>query len=85
MIKLEIQISNWISDYARNNNVGSLIIGVSGGIDSAVTSTLCAITGLNTKLVVMPIYQNKEETKRGINHCNFLKKKFDFLFKQKYS
>ena len=77
MIKLEIQISNWISDYARNNNVGSLVIGVSGGIDSAVTSTLCAITGLNTKLVVMPIYQNKEETKRGINHCNFLKKKFD--------
>ena len=77
MIKLENQISSWIADYVQENNLSSLIIGVSGGIDSAVTSTLCAMTDFNTKLVVMPIYQNNEETKRGINHCNFIKERFN--------
>ena len=77
MIKLETQISKWISNYVKENNLSSLIVGISGGIDSAVTSTLCAMTDFNTKLVVMPIYQNKEETKRGINHCTFLKKRFN--------
>ena len=77
MIKLGNQISKWIADYVKENNLSSLIVGVSGGIDSAVTSTLCAMTDFNTKLVVMPIYQNKEETKRGINHCDFIKERFN--------
>ena len=77
MIELEIQISNWISHYVEKNNLNSLVIGISGGIDSAVTSTLCAMTNYDTKLVIMPIYQNKQETDRGINHCAFLKDKFD--------
>ena len=41
-------ISNWIKDYAHSNNVDALVIGISGGIDSAVTSTLSAKTGLRT-------------------------------------
>ena len=75
-MELENQIIKWISDYLKNNNLKTLVIGVSGGIDSAVTSTLCAMTGFNTKLVIMPIHQNINETKRGINHCNFLKNKY---------
>ena len=44
-----LYISNWIKDYAKsiNNNPTTLVIGVSGGVDSALTSTLCAQTGLN--------------------------------------
>ena len=74
---LHQQISNWILNYLKENNLKTLVIGISGGIDSAVTSTLCAMTGYPTKLLVMPIYQNKDETKRGLNHCNFLKKKYN--------
>ena len=74
---LHEQISNWILNYLKKNNIKTLVIGISGGIDSAVTSTLCAKTGYPTKLLIMPIYQNKEETIRGLNHCDFLKKKYN--------
>ena len=74
---LQQQISNWILNYLKENNLKTLVIGISGGIDSAVTSTLCAMTGYPTKLLIMPIYQNEEETIRGLNHCDFLKKKYN--------
>ena len=73
---IENKIVSWISKYLKNNNLKSLVVGVSGGVDSAVTSTLCAMTGYDTKLLIMPIYQNKDETKRGLNHCKFLKKRY---------
>ncbi len=76
MQSLENKIVSWISDYLKTNNLTSLIIGISGGVDSAVTSTLCAMTGYDTKLLIMPIHQNINETKRGLNHCSFLEKKF---------
>ena len=57
MNKLDKQISKWLSDYLKDNNLDSFVIGISGGIDSAVTSTLCAITGHKTYVVVMPIHQ----------------------------
>ena len=76
MIALQNQISNWIANYANKYNISSLVIGISGGVDSAVTSTLCAMTGIKTKLLIMPIHQNVKETSRGVNHCSFLKKKF---------
>ena len=41
-------IVNWIKDYAEKNNKTSLVVGVSGGIDSSVVSTLCAMTGIKT-------------------------------------
>ena len=75
-MEIENQIRKWILDYLTANNLKSLIVGISGGIDSAVTSTICAMTEINTKLVLMPIHQNADETKRGINHCNFLKDKY---------
>tara|TARA_B100000963_G_scaffold128102_1_gene111842 strand:+ start:768 stop:1499 length:732 start_codon:yes stop_codon:yes gene_type:complete len=70
-------ISNWIKDYSVNNNFSSLVIGISGGIDSAVTSTLSAKTGLKTFVANMPILDHKDTNQRGINHINWLKHNFD--------
>ena len=76
MINLEQKISNWISKYLENHKLQSLVIGISGGIDSAVTSTLCAMTGSKTYVVIMPIHQKSDETDRGIDHCKWLISKF---------
>ena len=76
MNELDGKISNWLSDYLKNNNLDSFVIGISGGIDSAVTSTLCAMTGYKTYLLIMPIHQKQDETDRGLEHCEWLKSKF---------
>lgn len=72
-------ISNWIKDYAISLpfNPPSLIIGVSGGIDSAVTSTLCAKTGLKTIAVSMPIKQNQSQHDLSLRHLKWLEDTFD--------
>ena len=75
-MNLEEKIANWLSNYLSNNNLTTLVIGISGGIDSAVVSTLCAMTGYKTYAVVMPIHQKEDETDRGLEHCNWLKKKY---------
>ena len=72
MIKLKNKISKWLNDYLVDNNLDSFVIGISGGIDSAVTSTLCAMTGKKIFLLVMPIHQNQDETNRGLEHCKWL-------------
>ena len=69
-------ISQWIKDYCKKSNINSLIIGISGGIDSAVTSTLSAKTGLKTFVVSMPILNHQVLNQRGINHIKWLKDKF---------
>ena len=71
-------ISNWIKDYALsiNNNSTTLVIGVSGGVDSALTSTLCAHTGLKTIAVSMPIKQNSSQHDLSLRHLDFLKQNF---------
>ena len=69
---LEKQISSWLKDYLLSNNLDSFVIGISGGIDSAVTSTLCAMTGCKTIVITMPIHQNPNETDRGVEHCSWL-------------
>ena len=69
---LEKEIASWLNDYLLNNNLDSFIVGVSGGIDSAVTSTLCAITGCKTIVITMPIHQDQDETNRGMKHCSWL-------------
>jgi NAD+ synthase len=66
------QITTWIRDYATTNSINSLVIGVSGGIDSAVVSTLCAETQLPTVVVSMPIRQNTDELLRAEQHMNWL-------------
>ena len=70
-------ISNWIKDYSVNNNFNSLVIGISGGIDSAVTSTLSAKTGLKTFVVSMPILDHQILNERGESHIKWLEKNFD--------
>jgi len=71
-------ITNWIADYAQNipKQPITLVIGVSGGIDSAVTSTLCAKTNFNTIVVSMPIKQNLEQHSLSLHHLEFLKSEF---------
>ena len=69
---MKTKIVNWLNDYLTTNNLETFVIGISGGIDSAVTSTLCAMTGKRTIVVTMPIHQNPEETFRGMNHIDWL-------------
>lgn len=70
---LHQKISNWLLDYLQNNKLESFIIGISGGIDSALTSTLCAQTGKSTIVLSMPIYQSSDHLDRAHNHIKWLK------------
>ena len=67
-------ISNWIKNYCLNNDIHCLIVGISGGIDSALTSTLCAETKIKTIVVSMPIHQNKKQLILAKDHIKWLKK-----------
>ena len=75
------QIKNWIKSYSVESKTASLIVGISGGIDSALTSTLCAETGLKTILVSMPIHQQQNELNRANNHIKWLEKKYSNVLK----
>ena len=68
----QTQIINWLKDYSDNSKLKTFVIGISGGIDSALTSTLCAETGINTIVVSMPIHQNKDQLIRAHKHINWL-------------
>ena len=72
-------ISDWIKDYATSLSFQpvSLVIGVSGGIDSAVTSALCAKTGFKTIAISMPIKQNLNQHDLSLKHLDWLKNNFD--------
>lgn len=69
-------IVKWLKDYATNAGVNGFVIGVSGGIDSAVTSTLCAKTGFPLLCLEMPIHQAPSQVSRALNHIDWLKNKF---------
>jgi len=69
-------IVKWLSDYAANAKVKGFVVGISGGIDSALTSTLCALTGLPTLCVEMPIHQAHSHVTRGREHIKSLKNRF---------
>lgn len=73
---LHKKISQWLDNYLYKNNLKCFIIGISGGIDSALTSTLCAETKLPTIVVSMPIYQASDQLNRAHNHINWLKSKY---------
>ncbi|MBP6090131.1 MAG: NAD(+) synthase [Crocinitomicaceae bacterium] len=75
-VEIQKHISNWLLEYCQNANMNGFIVGISGGIDSAVTSTLCALTGKKTVLVNMPIRQSKSEYDRGTEHINDLLERF---------
>lgn len=75
--KVAQHIINWLKDYAHNAKVKGFVIGISGGIDSAVTSTLCAHTGLEVMCLEMPIHQAPSQVSRALNHINWLQNNFD--------
>lgn len=70
------QIVNWLKTYATNAKVKGFVVGISGGVDSAVTSTLCALTGLKVLCVEMPIHQDLKQVNRGKEHIEALKNRF---------
>ena len=72
-------ILNWIKEYCNSIKYQpvTLVVGVSGGVDSAVTSTLSAKTGLKTIAVSMPIKQNHEQHELSIKHLEWLKSNFN--------
>ena len=72
-------ISNWIKNYTEMmpSKAESLIIGISGGIDSSVSSTLSAMTGLKTIVLSMPIKQKPSQHDLSLKHQEWLVKKFD--------
>jgi len=69
-------IVNWLKEYATNAGCKGFVMGVSGGIDSAVTSTLCAKTGLELLCLEMPIHQGKNQVARANRHLNWLIENF---------
>ncbi len=73
---VNLQIVAWLKKYAEEANVSGFVIGISGGVDSAVTSTLCAQTGFKVLCVEMPIHQAESQVGRGREHIEQLKKRF---------
>ena len=71
-------IKKWIIDYCKSmpKQPDALVVGISGGIDSSVTSTICALTGKKTIVLSMPIRQIKEQHDFSLKHKNWLKEKF---------
>ena len=72
-------IKKWIDDYCKNTSYSpkSLVVGISGGIDSSVVSTLCALTGRKTIVLSMPIKQIKTQHDLSLKHGEWLKSKFN--------
>ena len=66
------QIVSWLKNYALEAKSSGFVVGVSGGIDSAVTSTLCALTGLDVLCVTMPIHQAESHVSRAYEHIKHL-------------
>lgn len=76
MNNLDKRITNWLKDYIEKCSLEYFVIGVSGGVDSAVTSTLCALTGKPTLVVSLPIHQESNQLTRANKHIDWLKSTF---------
>ena len=76
--KKVVFIKDWILNYTNSmsNKANALVIGISGGIDSSVTSTLCAMTGIKTIVLTMPIKQIISQHDLSLKHEEWLKNKF---------
>ncbi|MFV8224897.1 NAD(+) synthase [Christiangramia aquimixticola] len=74
--KVADHIINWLKNYATKANMNGFVVGVSGGIDSAVVSTLCAKTGLDTLCLEMPIHQHASHITRARKHIEALEHNF---------
>jgi len=71
------QIVHWLKNYAEKAKADGFVVGISGGVDSAVTSTLCAQTGLKVLCVEMPIHQAPSHVSRANEHIDQLKQRFE--------
>ncbi|SHJ47282.1 NAD(+) synthase [Pseudozobellia thermophila] len=80
--KVTDHIVNWLKAYATKANIKGFVIGISGGIDSAVTSTLCAKTGLDLLCLEMPIHQAENQVNRASRHIDWLQSNFDQVKRQ---
>ncbi|HNQ28087.1 MAG TPA: NAD(+) synthase [Aquaticitalea sp.] len=74
--KVVAYIVDWLKDYAAKAGVNGFVVGISGGIDSAVTSTLCAKTGFRVLCLEMPIHQAASHVSRAQEHIAQLEKRF---------
>lgn len=82
---LSDRIVSWLNGYVLENpSIKSFVVGVSGGIDSAVSSTLAASTGLPTYALGMPIHQNKEQESLSDIHLEWLQSNFDNVISYKF-
>ncbi|MCY4215564.1 MAG: NAD(+) synthase [Flavobacteriaceae bacterium] len=69
-------IVNWLVDYIDASNLNGFTVGVSGGVDSALTSTLCALTGYKTLCLEMNIHQEKQQVNRALSHIGWLESNY---------
>lgn len=69
-------ITNWLKSYSESASARGFVVGISGGVDSATVSTLCAKTGLEVLVITMPIHQEKSQYQRAIEHMNWLMARF---------
>ncbi|MDO4782055.1 MAG: NAD(+) synthase [Capnocytophaga felis] len=74
--KVSKRIVQWLQSYVETSRVKGLIVGISGGVDSAVVSTLCAETSLPTLCLELPIHQAESHVSRAKEHIHFLKKNY---------
>ena len=74
--KVKIHIVNWLKNYLIHSKQNGFVVGVSGGVDSALTSTLCALTNFPVYAIQMPIHQNIKEVSRSTNHMKWLETNF---------
>lgn len=82
--ELETRIVSWLKDYTQQFNIKAFVIGVSGGIDSAVSSTLAAKTGLPVYALGMPIHQKDEQETLSDTHLEWLQSNFENVVVQKF-
>lgn len=81
--KVAAHITEWLKDYALKAKVNGFVVGVSGGVDSAVTSTLCARTGLPVLCLEMPIHQAESQVSRANEHIDRLRERYDNVSSQR--
>lgn len=74
--KVKNHIVTWLKNYAEKTQIKGFVVGISGGVDSAVVSTLCAETSLPMLCIELPIHQAENQVNRAKKHISFLKEKY---------
>ncbi len=75
------EIVEWLKSYISTSGLGTFVVGISGGVDSALVSTLCAESGTPTILVSMPIHQQQNELNRANTHIKWLENSYSNVSK----